>query len=111
MSIQLCAKCSARDTADGLELVVANIYRCRSCGSRWQRTADAVCRLEKVFVYRCPKCGSTDAFCDESRSVVDISCMSCRECGNENFCDSWQRDREWVAEVELPVGAKNDFDD
>lgn len=38
-------------------------------------------------------------------SGYDISCMRCRECGHEDYCDSWQRDRDWVVVIERPVGA------
>lgn len=54
-----------------------------------------------VVVCRCPECGSLDAFCDESRSIVDISCMQCRACGHYDYCDSWQRDFDWFTEIEV----------
>ena len=57
--------------------------------------------MPKVVVLRCPECGSLDVWCDESRSFIDISCFCCRTCGNEEYCDSWQRDYDWRVEIEV----------
>lgn len=59
----------------------------------------------KRTVCRCPECGSTEAYCDESRSYVDISCMTCPTCKNVDWCDSWQVSEDWLVDVDLPEGA------
>ena len=57
-----------------------------------------------VTIIRCPTCGSTDALCDESRSAVDLSYMTCRSCGEGGLCDSWERNDDWYVTITLPVG-------
>ena len=59
----------------------------------------------KRTVCRCPECGSTEAYCDESRSIVDISCMHCPTCNNRDWCDSWQVSEDWLVDIDLPEGA------
>lgn len=56
-------------------------------------------------VCRCPECGSTEAYCDESRSIVDLSYMTCPACGNAGLNDSWQVAEDWLVEIDLPDGA------
>ncbi|MEW5737603.1 MAG: hypothetical protein AB1938_01690 [Myxococcota bacterium] len=56
-------------------------------------------------VFRCPRCGSTDAGPDESRSHVDFTWMQCHACGKGGLCDSWERDFDWMVELDLPDGA------
>ncbi len=52
----------------------------------------------QAFVNHCPKCGSRDAYCDDSRSKGDMSCMVCRACGHTDTVDSYRRDAEWLVE-------------
>lgn len=61
--------------------------------------------MTKRTVCRCPACGSTEAYCDESRSIVDISCMTCPTCNNGGWCDSWEVAEDWLVEIDLPEGA------
>lgn len=66
--------------------------------------------MSKKTVCRCPACGSTEAYCDESRSAYDLSFMTCPSCGEEGFNDSWQVSEDWLVDIELadgePVPAK-----
>ena len=57
-------------------------------------------KTKKVRVVRCPQCGCTDAASDESRSIVDISCMQCNGCGY-----SEQISFNWSVNLELPEDA------
>ena len=61
--------------------------------------------MRKVWVMRCPSCGATDVWCDESRSFIDINCLCCRACNNVEYQDSWERDFNWYLEIELAEGA------
>ena len=60
--------------------------------------------MTKTTVCRCPECGSTQAFCDESRSIVDLSYMACPACGHGGFNDSWQVAEDWLVDIDLPEG-------
>jgi predicted RNA-binding Zn-ribbon protein involved in translation (DUF1610 family) len=57
-----------------------------------------------VSVLRCPRCGSTSAHCDESRSRVDLSYLECRACGEGGLTDSWERDEDWLVDLVLGEG-------
>jgi len=60
--------------------------------------------MTKTTVCRCPQCGSTEAYCDESRSIVDLSYMTCPSCSNGGLNDSWQVAEDWLVDVDLPDG-------
>jgi hypothetical protein len=57
-----------------------------------------------VIVARCPRCGSTDAGSDESRSVIEFTYMRCCACGHGELVDSYERDEDWLVEIALPEG-------
>lgn len=59
----------------------------------------------KRRVVRCPKCGSTDAGCDESRSAYEISYMRCLTCDFGEHCDTWQISFDWNLDIELDADA------
>ena len=61
--------------------------------------------MTKTTVCRCPACGSTEAYCDESRSIVDLSYMTCPACGNAGHNDSWEVAEDWLVDIDLPDGA------
>lgn len=50
---------------------------------------------------RCPKCGSTRAGANATRSVVDLTFMECRGCGYSALQDTHERDHHWMIEIEL----------
>lgn len=60
--------------------------------------------MTKTTVCRCPEYGSTDAYCDEARSIVDLSYMTCPACGNAGHNDSWQVAEDWLVDIDLPEG-------
>jgi len=60
-------------------------------------------RTRRVHVWRCPKCGSTDAGPNESRSAYEFTYMQCNGCKSGGLVDSWERDMDWAAEVEVPL--------
>lgn len=60
--------------------------------------------MSKKTVCRCPTCGSTTAYCDESRSIVDLSFMTCPACGNGGLNDPWQVSEDWLVDIELAEG-------
>jgi hypothetical protein len=60
----------------------------------------------RVVVCRCPKCGSTNAEPDESRSAYEFTYMKCHACGHGGLVDSWERDFDWFLQIELPAGTK-----
>ena len=60
--------------------------------------------MTKTTVCRCPECGSTEAYCDESKSIVDLSYMTCPACGNAGHNDSWQVAEDWLVDIDLPEG-------
>lgn len=62
-------------------------------------------RTKRVWVWRCPKCGSTKAGPDESRSAYDLTYMTCLACGEGGLCDSWERDADWSLEIEIAADA------
>lgn len=59
---------------------------------------------DKTTVCRCPKCGSTEAYCDEARSVVDLSYMVCPACENAGLADSWEVAEDWLVDLVLETG-------
>jgi predicted nucleic-acid-binding Zn-ribbon protein len=61
--------------------------------------------MPKQTVVRCPKCGSTEAAADESKSQVDFTYMQCPSCGHGELVDSQQVKDDWNAEIELAPGA------
>jgi len=65
----------------------------------------AASRTRRERVFRCPKCGSTNAGPDESRSAYEFTYMQCLGCGDGGLVDSWQRDCDWVLEIEVPLHA------
>lgn len=59
----------------------------------------------RVTVFRCPRCGATDARPDESRSRVELTFMHCSGCGHGGLVDSWERDCDWRLEIDVSVDA------
>lgn len=108
-----CQRCTV-EPAPGLLLISGELFVCQACGARHRRTVDPAGAevftsleappLVRVRLVRCPRCGSTDAGSDESRSIADITCMRCNACGHEEFVDSWQISFDWNVTRELPEG-------
>jgi hypothetical protein len=57
---------------------------------------------KKIVVARCPRCGSTEVGTDESRSMIELSYMHCSACGHGELVDCYERDEDWITEIELP---------
>ena len=113
------------DTTLGLVLVEGQLYACPACDLRYRREVEEATMFHdydmyyftrmdlpapamKKVVCRCPKCGSTGAHADESRSRLEFTHMQCDACGHGGLFDSYQRDEDWFAEVEdRGVGCAN----
>lgn len=74
-----------------------------------ERAVDAILAwtppTRRVHVWRCPKCGSTDAGPDESRSAYEFTFMQCNGCKTGGLVDSWQRDSDWSLAIDIPINA------
>jgi hypothetical protein len=110
------------DTTLGLTPIGNELYACPECGLRYRRTLDLATRFhdydqylfskldgpagtKRVFVIRCPQCGSTSAGADESKSAYDFTYMQCQSCDHGGLVDSWERDFDWKVEIEVPADA------
>ena len=113
---------SDRDTTLGLDRIDENLFACPTCGLRFSRRVewatmfhdydeyyytrlDLPAPTRRVTVFRCPRCGATDAGPDESRSMVELTFMHCSGCGHGGLVDSWERDCDWQLEIDLSVDA------
>lgn len=56
---------------------------------------------KRVSAWRCPKCGSTKAGPDESQSAYELTYMACSSCGHGGLHDSWERDFDWLTQIEI----------
>ncbi|MBA3394585.1 MAG: HEAT repeat domain-containing protein [Deltaproteobacteria bacterium] len=74
-----------------------------------ERAVDAILAwtppTRRVHVWRCPKCGSTDAGPDESRSAYEFTFMQCNGCKTGGLVDSWERDSDWSLAIDIPINA------
>ena len=57
--------------------------------------------MKRVTIVRCPRCGSTHAGEDASRSAYDLTYMQCGHCGHGELVDEWQVKSDWNARIEL----------
>ena len=111
------------DTTLGLTPLGNELYACPTCGLRYRRTVDEATQFHDydqycfskldgpagtkfVSVIRCPKCGSTYAGADESKSAYEFTYMQCLSCHYGALVDSWERDFDWTVEIEVPADAK-----
>ncbi|MBK9386929.1 MAG: hypothetical protein IPN34_19110 [Planctomycetes bacterium] len=60
---------------------------------------------KRAIVARCPRCGSTAVGEDEARSMIEFTYMQCTACGHGELVDVYERDEDWLVEIELPEGA------
>ncbi len=107
------------DTTLGLRHVEGDLYACPACDVRYRREVEEATMFHDYDMYyftrldppappketrvcRCPKCGSTEARADESRSRTEFTHMQCDACGHGGLFDSCRRDEEWFADVEVP---------
>ena len=57
---------------------------------------------KRVIVARCPRCGSTAVGADEARSMIEFTYMHCTACKHGELVDCYERDEDWLIEIELP---------
>lgn len=61
---------------------------------------------KRVIVARCPRCGSTAVGADEARSMIEFTYMHCTACKHGELVDCYERDEDWLVEIELPEDAE-----